>query len=259
MGWKADASGSNNTTVLFVKRSFFSAEPPLRSTPGKPAAIVHAVAETKRPRMSHGERTRNDILDVAEGLATREGLASLSIARLAEEVGMSKGGVFAHFGSKEALQLATLAAARERFMKEVAEPALRAQPGLEQLRVALDSSFEYVAKRLQHGGCFFTATTLEMADRPGAVRDQVSELLQARHAMIAGNLREAIRKKEIVRGTDTEQVAFELISLATGAMVELQMFKSEKTLQRVRDAVARRISELTAPQVTTGTKARAAR
>jgi AcrR family transcriptional regulator len=217
------------------------------------------VAETKRPRISHGERTRNEILDVAEGLATREGLASLSIARLAEEVGMSKGGVFAHFGSKEALQLATVAAARQRFMNEVAEPALRAQTGMEQLRVALDSYFAYVGKRLPYGGCFFTATTLEMADRPGAVRDQVTELLAARFAMIAGNLREAARKKQIARNTDAEQVAFELTSLATGAMVELQMFKREETLQRVREAIARRISELMGPPLKAGAKARASR
>jgi AcrR family transcriptional regulator len=209
--------------------------------------------------VSHGERTRNDILDVAEGLATREGLASLSIARLAQEVGMSKGGVFAHFGSKEALQLATVAAARDRFIKEVAEPALRAAAGMEQLHVALELYFDYVAKRLEHGGCFFTATTLEIADRPGAVRDRVVELLQARQAMIAGNLREAVRKKQIPRATDADQVAFELTSLATGAMVELQMFKNERTLQRVRDAVARWLAELTGSVVKPGAKARVLR
>jgi hypothetical protein len=88
-----------------------------------------------------------------------------------------------------------------------------------------------------------------MADRPGAVRDRVVELLQARDAMITGNLREAVPRKQIARSTDAEQVAFELTSLATGAMVELQMFKSEQTLRRVRDAVALRISGLTGPVV----------
>ncbi|HET8939070.1 MAG TPA: TetR/AcrR family transcriptional regulator [Polyangiales bacterium] len=186
-----------------------------------------------------------EILEVAEGLATREGLASLSIARLADEVGMSKGGVFSHFGSKEALQLATIATARERFTREVADPTLREPAGLARLRAALELYFAYVARRLQSGGCFFTATTLEMADRPGAVRDEVSAFLSARQALIVQSLRDAMRRKEI-KDVDPEQLAFELVALATGAMVELQMFKSPKTLQRVRVATEQRLSELQA-------------
>lgn len=197
--------------------------------------------ETKRKRISHGERTRSEILDVAEGLATREGLEGLTISRLAEEVGMSKGGVFAHFGSKEALQLATIAAARERFSREITEPLVNRSAGLPQLFAAFDLYFDYVARRLAEGGCFFTASTLEMADRPGAVRDQIAEFLETRAALISMVLGEARRRGEISRATDIDQLAFELSSLAAGAMVELQMFKSEQTIERAREAVKSRV------------------
>jgi AcrR family transcriptional regulator len=216
----------------------------MRSCPVWPQDYAAGVTQPKHRRVSHGERTRMEILDVAEGLATREGLASLSIARLAEEVGMSKGGVFAHFGSKEALQLATVDAARARFVREVFEPALRAPPGAAQVRAAFELYFTYIASRLDAGGCFFTATTLEMADRPGAVRDQVAAFLAARHALIIHALQDAVKRKDLRAGVDPEQLAFELGSVATGAMVELQMFKDPKTIERARVALARRLKEV---------------
>ncbi|MDB4973814.1 MAG: transcriptional regulator, TetR family [Myxococcaceae bacterium] len=154
---------------------------------------------------------------------------------------MSKGGVFAHFGSKEALQLATIAAARERFAREITEPLAQKPAGLAQLYAAFDLYFDYVAKRLPQGGCFFTASTLEMADRPGAVRDQIAEFVVTRSALIAAVLHEAHRRGEVTRGTDTDQLAFELGSLAAGAMVELQMFKKEETIKRARKAVRGRL------------------
>jgi AcrR family transcriptional regulator len=209
------------------------------------AGLCWSVTEPKRKRVSHGERTRRDILDIAEGLATREGLASLSIARLAEEVGMSKGGVFAHFGSKEALQLATIAAARARFAHEVLEPTLREQPGRPRLVAAFEHYFAYVARRLESGGCFFTAATLEMADRRGAVRDQVADFLTSRQALIVQTLRDATRRSELKSESNAEQLAFELNSLATGAIVELQMFKDPKTIERARGAVLRRLEQVT--------------
>src|SRR4051812_19825699 len=124
----------------------------------------------KTKRLSHGERTRREILETAVVLGAGEGLEALTIGRLAEAMGMSKGGVFAHFGSKEALQLSTIDAAHAQFLEEVAGPALLEPPGVAQLRAFLGGYFAYLERRHERGGCFFTAAALEYDDRPGAVR-----------------------------------------------------------------------------------------
>src|SRR5579862_5615789 len=108
-----------------------------------------------RKRRSDGERSRNAILREAAQLATVEGLAGLSIARLAEAVGMSKSGLFAHFGSKEELQLATIETASAIFAVEVVEPAHDAPAGLPRLRALADRFLAHVEGRVFPGGCFF--------------------------------------------------------------------------------------------------------
>ena len=188
-------------------------------------------------RIRHGERTRLEILGVAEELAAREGLEGLTIGRLADEVGMSKAGVFAHFGSKEALQLATIAAAFQRFSDEVAAPALEVQPGLDRLRASCELYFAYLERRLPAGGCFFSAAALEMDDRPGPVRDEVARFMRMRQAMIVQAIEEARARRQLERGADVGQLAFELTSLASGAVGELQMFKDAQTLARARAAI----------------------
>ena len=105
------------------------------------------VTEALRVRMPHGERTRLEILEVAERLAAREGLEGLTIGQLAQRVGMSKTGLYAHFGSKEALQLATIETAYRHFVDEVLTPALELSPGIGQIREVFELYFAYVERR----------------------------------------------------------------------------------------------------------------
>src|SRR5689334_4465012 len=128
-------------------------------------------------RRSDGERTRAAILDEAARLATVEGISGLSLSRLADAVGMSKSGLFAHFGSKEELQLETIEAADAIFIQLVIEPASRAATGIERLRGLLDGYLHYVADETFPGGCFFASTLAEVDMQPGPVRDRLVAFL----------------------------------------------------------------------------------
>src|SRR5687768_5303763 len=124
-----------------------------------------------------GVRTRTSILDRAVDLASLEGLQGLTIGRLAEELGMSKSGLFAHFGSKEELQLAVIEAASERYIQEIFLPALALPRGFPRLMAICQSWLSYVERRVFPGGCFFAAASFEFDGRPGPVRDQIRKLM----------------------------------------------------------------------------------
>ena len=120
-----------------------------------------------------GERTRAAILDRAAGLATEVGLEGLSIGQLAEATGMSKSGLYAHFGSKRDLQLATIEAARHTFVEEVMRPALRSPRGIERLLATCSTYLSHVERRVFPGGCFFSAAAVDVGTRPGPVHDAI--------------------------------------------------------------------------------------
>jgi AcrR family transcriptional regulator len=117
--------------------------------------------------------TRATILERAVDIASVDGLEGLTIGRLASELRMSKSGLFAHFGSKEELQLATIAAAAERFFNEVLAPAQREQEGTARLRAYCERYLDYLQRKVFAGGCFWAAAATEFDDRPGPVRDAV--------------------------------------------------------------------------------------
>ena len=129
----------------------------------------------RHPR-ADGERTRSAILRAAASLATVDGLEGLSIGNLAAATGISKSGLYAHFGSKQELQLATVDEAERILQAEVVQPALAARPGLAQLAAVCEAYFSYVERRVFPGGCFFAATALEMGTRPGPVKDRVAAI-----------------------------------------------------------------------------------
>jgi len=142
----------------------------------------------RRPR-ADGERTRAAILRAAASLATTDGLEGLSIGNLAAATGMSKSGLYAHFGTKQDLQLATVAEAERVLHAEVIAPALAAPPGLAQLAAACEAFLSYVERRVFPGGCFFVATALEMGTRPGPVRDRVAAITSGFTALLAADTR----------------------------------------------------------------------
>src|SRR5512133_3293932 len=130
-------------------------------------------------RRADGERTRHAILEAAAGVATTEGLEGLSIGRLAERLGMSKSGLYAHFGSKEELQLATIATAAGIFDAEVIAPT-RAEPTARGRIEALCERFlSHLERKVFPGGCFFAAAGAELDTQSGRVRESVAEFLRA--------------------------------------------------------------------------------
>jgi AcrR family transcriptional regulator len=188
-----------------------------------------------------GDRTRKAILAHAVDLATVEGLEGLSIGRLASDLGLSKSGLFAHFGSKEELQLATVEAAARVFREEVVRPGLRAPRGLPRLKALCDAWFSYEQRRVFRGGCFFAKAASEYDNRPGAVR----RLLVARQRDWLRVLeRAALQAREMGHlepGDDPVQLAFELQALALGAHWAFQLFDDASALARGRRAVAQRL------------------
>ncbi len=127
-----------------------------------------------RHKRADGERTRAAIVREAVSLATIDGLEGLSIGHLAGSLDMSKSGVYAHFGSKEELQLATVDEAGRIFRAEVIEPALAATPGIGQLVALCDAFFDHLQRRTFPGGCFFAGAVLEMGTRPGPVKEEIA-------------------------------------------------------------------------------------
>src|SRR5437764_14121863 len=130
-----------------------------------------------RRRRTDGERSRKTILDAAARLATVEGIGGLSIARLADAVGMSKSGLFAHFGSKEELQLATVDTASSVFFRQVVNPAMAARSGIDRLRLLVAGFLAHVRNETFPGGCFFASVLAEVDMQPGPVRDRLVSFL----------------------------------------------------------------------------------
>jgi AcrR family transcriptional regulator len=165
------------------------------------------------PASSKGAATREAIIDRAYGIACSTGLDGLSIGPLAQAVGMSKSGVFAHFGSREGLQLAVLESAGLRFGNYVLVPALKAVRGLPRLRAIIDRWFDWV-RHSNDGGCLYLAAVSEFDDRPGAIRDSLLQHETRWRNELARAIGLAIETGELQSDTDPQQLAFEIYSLA---------------------------------------------
>lgn len=225
---------------IVVKRSFeYSAKM-------NPMGVKPRANSETRPdrRRAHGVRTRREILDAALRMATREGLESLTIGRLATDAGMSKAGLFGHFGSKEALQIATIDAAWEVYQREVIEPTAAEASGALQLRSFMENYFGYVKRHAAQGGCFFTAVSSEFDDREGPVRERVREVIAERNGLVDRVLHAAIEAGHLSKMTDVPQMSFEILSLVSGANLIFQLTKDPAIFDRARVALQR----LTPPQ-----------
>ncbi len=195
-----------------------------------------------RKRRSDGERSRNAILREAGQLATVEGISGLSIGRLAEAVGMSKSGLFAHFGSKEELQIATIEAARAVFTAQVIDPALAAPTGLDRLRQLAENFLRYVEGGLYPGGCFFASVAAEMAMRPGPVRDGAVQVVDEFSRQVETAVRDAQAEGAIDPSEDAEQLAFELNAYMSLANAQFAVSQDSAPIDRARRALEGRIT-----------------
>lgn len=208
-------------------------------------AATAAGTETRsRRQRADGERTRRAILEGATQLATIEGLEGLSIGRLADHIGMSKSGLYAHFGSKQELQLAAIQTAAEIFDREVTEPGLDHPEGVAQIVGLTEAFLSHLERGVFPGGCFFAAAGAELAGRAGLVRDTVSEFLAGFVEIFANLIRDAQRLGEIDPGVDPEQLAFEIDSFLVGANGAFVLFSDEQALERARRAIRERLDSV---------------
>jgi AcrR family transcriptional regulator len=196
---------------------------------------------TPRRRRSDGERTRSAILRAAASLATVEGLEGLSIGNLAAAIGISKSGLYAHFDSKEDLQLATVTEAERILTEEVLDPARAAEPGLAQLAAACEAFFSYVERGVFPGGCFFAATSLEMGARPGPVRDRLAAIQADFTALLRSFAVTALEQEELPADEDPDRLAFELHAVLLGADTKFVLHDDPAVLVMARAVVRRRL------------------
>jgi AcrR family transcriptional regulator len=203
-------------------------------------AVTQRDRAQRRPR-ADGERTRAAILRAAASLATIDGLEGLSIGNLAAATGMSKSGLYAHFGSKEELQLATVEEAGRILAEEVAEPASAAPPGLAQLVAVCEAFFDYLQRRVFPGGCFFAAAALEMGTRPGPVKKRVAALQAGFAALIRGFAATAIEQHELPAHEDPGRLAFELHGIMLAADTGFVLHDDPAVLNLARQIVHQRL------------------
>ena len=207
-----------------------------------------APLETAAPKSLHkGQQTRAAILDAALGLASHMGLEGLSIGALAEVTQMSKSGVFAHFGSREELQISVIREYHARFEEEVFFPAVRESRGLPRLRALFERWIRRVSVELD-SGCIYISGAVEFDDRPGPVRDALASMVLAWHAALARAIRLAIDSGQLRAETDPEQMLFELHGLILALHHDARFLRSPGALDRARAGFERTLSHYALPE-----------
>jgi AcrR family transcriptional regulator len=193
--------------------------------------------------VTKGEDTRSQVLGSALSLATQVGLEGITIGKLAEHVGMSKSGLFAHFSSKENLQIAILDEATERFVALVVAPALKKPRGEPRLRALLDNWVTWSKHPFMPGGCIFVVAGFELDDRPGPARDRFVASQKDWLATLAQAAKIAIEEKHFRKDLDTEQIAHELYSIAYGYHFLRRIGDPARAERRARAAIDRILAD----------------
>jgi len=190
--------------------------------------------KTAAPRRARGLRTRSAILRRAVDIASAEGLEGLTVGRLADDLGMSKSGLFAHFGSKEELQLATVEMARQIFIDQITRPALAAPKGISRLWSIIDRWLAYIERGIFKGGCFFTAASFEFDSRRGPVRDRIAEIMREWLGVLVRALEQAQAAGHLKPDVDARHLAFKIQSLAIGGHWANQLLDDRQSYSRSR-------------------------
>ncbi len=194
-----------------------------------------------RPQQK-GQQTRAAILDAALGMASHMGLEGLSIGALAEVTGMSKSGVFAHFGSREELQISVIREYHARFEEEVFFPAIREPRGLPRLGALFERWVKRVSVELD-SGCIYISGAVEFDDRPGPVRDALASMVRAWHAALERAIRQAIEAGHLRPDTDPQQMLFEIHGLILALHHDARFLRNPGTLDRARRGFARVVAD----------------
>ena len=211
-----------------------------------------ATAQSTDRRRIRGMRTRQAILTHAARVGSAEGLDAVSLQRLADDLGISKSGLFAHFGSKEELHMATIEAAAQIFTAEVIRPALAHRRGVGRLWALCDSWLSYVERGVFPGGCFFWAVAEEYdSKRPGPVRDSVLEKKAYWSYTLRRAATEAQEAGEVEPDVDPGQLAWELDSLLGGANSGYKSGDGNVAIERGRRAIRDRLTRAATPDAKT--------
>ena len=189
-----------------------------------------------------GQQTRAAILDAALGMASHMGLEGLSIGALAELIGMSKSGVFAHFGSREELQISVIREYHTRFEEEVFFPAIREARGLPRLNALFGNWVRRVAVELD-SGCIYISGAVEFDDRPGPVRDALAAMVRAWQAALERAIRQAVEVGHLRPDTDPRQMLFELHGLILALHHDARFLRNPGTLDRARRGFVRVVAD----------------
>jgi AcrR family transcriptional regulator len=194
--------------------------------------------------MAKGEATRQAILTCAFELAKTIGLSGLSIGRLAEDTGLSKSGLFAHFGSKEALEVAVVEEAARQFVAFVMAPALQKPRGEPRVRALFERWVEWGQRP---GGCFFVAAIAELDDRPGPPRDALAQTCKDWLDTLATAARITVAEGHFRRDLDPDQFAFDVYSIMLGFHTYHKFLRAPDTLARARESFERLVVSARAP------------
>lgn len=186
--------------------------------------------------MGKGDQTRDAILERAMSLASQVGLEGLTIGRLAEELDLSKSGLFAHFRSKEDLQVRTLERAAERFIEVVLKPALAEPRGEPRVRALFENWLRWPKAVPQPGGCIFVAASAELDDQPGPARDHLLRMQRDWLDTLAGAVRIAVGEGHFRRGVDPDQFAFEMYGIMLVWHQATRLLRDAKAVDRARRA-----------------------
>jgi AcrR family transcriptional regulator len=196
--------------------------------------------------LQKGQQTRAAILDAALALASNRGLEGLSIGALAEVTGMSKSGVFAHFGSREELQISVIREYHNKFEEEVFFPAIRQPRGLPRVVALFENWIKRVAVEID-SGCIYISGAVEFDDRPGPVRDALADMVRAWQSALGRAIEIAVEVGDLRTDTDPAQMLFEVHGLILALHHDARFLRSPGAVERARIGFTRTVSHYAAP------------
>jgi AcrR family transcriptional regulator len=201
---------------------------------------------TPRPQ-ARGLRTREAILANAVDIASVHGLDGLTVGCLATQLRMSKSGLFAHFGSKEELQLATVEVARQIFIDKVTRPAIAAPKGMPRLWGLINQWLILVEKRVFSGGCFFSAASFEFDSRRGVVHDRIAAIMREWMDVLTRAVEQAQKAGHIAAKVNATRLAYEIHGVAMGAHWAHQLLDDKQAYSRARITVLEKLRSIATP------------
>ncbi|WP_425606867.1 TetR/AcrR family transcriptional regulator [Aquincola agrisoli] len=213
--------------------------------PPSPSTAAPSLRSARAP-LQKGQQTRAAILDAALGLASSAGLEGLSIGVLAEVMQMSKSGVFAHFGSREELQISVIREYHARFEEEVFYPAIREPRGLPRLRALFERWVRRVSVEVD-SGCIYISGAVEFDDRPGPVRDALADMVRSWQGALDRAIRLAIDAGHLRPETDALQMLFEVHGLILALHHDARFLRIPGAVERARTAFERIVDHYAAP------------